>query len=466
VTTVRGPVTGGVRGWAFSASVRPLSEVGYVEEEYLLTGDATEYSHAAGTEYTIDGRWTAVPRDTLPFATRFLVRRPVDPDRFDGVVIVGWNNVSRGYEFTGGPMDEVVASGSAFVGASVQRVGLHGLPIPGDHPAGLVTWDAERYGELSIPHDDASFDIYTQIARVVGPDRETDGNDPMAGLPVEHLVAFGASQSANRLGTYHNAIQPLSGCFDGFLLGVYSGGGTRVDALGPGPSLPQLPPEARELVNLLPFGSHRLRDDLDAKVIVLNSETEAPWYVPVRQPDSDTFRLWEVTGAAHTGLGNRTEADAQAVRDFGRSAPLPSSVPSQANPNVLSFQPVTEAAVHHLRRWVVDDVAPPGQDLIEFAGEPPRAVRDDDGNALGGIRIPGFAVPTATHVGESPDGVPDLTGSTTPFTDARLRELYPNRSVYLARYEAAVQEGVARGFLLERHRAELLNALGGSGPIS
>ena len=169
-----------------------------------------------------------------------------------------------------------------------------------------MAWDAERYGQrCRSVTTTQSFDIFTQVARAVGGDRSELQTDPMRGLEVEHLVAFGASQSANRLATYYNAIQPETGAFDAFLMAVYSGGGTRVEALGPGPSLALVPDEARAIVNVMPFGSHQLRGDIDARAFVLNSETEAGWYYPVRQPDSDTYRFgrlraWRTSGSEPT----------------------------------------------------------------------------------------------------------------------------------------------------------------------
>ena len=101
------------------------------------------------------------------------------PRRFNGTVVVLWNNVTAGYDnFTGGDSPEVFESGYAYVAASVQRVGVHGQP---DNPQGLRDWDPERYGSLSIPSDDYSFDIYTQVADLVAPDRPRGGLDPLRG---------------------------------------------------------------------------------------------------------------------------------------------------------------------------------------------------------------------------------------------------------------------------------------------
>ena len=60
---------------------------------------------------------------------------------------------------------------------------------------GLFTWDPERYSRLSIPTDDASYDIFTQAARHFGPSRPLAPIDPLGGLRVDRLrcaVAGGA----------------------------------------------------------------------------------------------------------------------------------------------------------------------------------------------------------------------------------------------------------------------------------
>ena len=77
------------------------------------------------------GGGMSVEREPSRFRTRFMVRRPIDPARFSGTVVVHWNNVSLGLEYLGRLSDvesEVIASGSAWVGATVQKVGLDGLP--------------------------------------------------------------------------------------------------------------------------------------------------------------------------------------------------------------------------------------------------------------------------------------------------------------------------------------------------
>src|SRR5262245_20756051 len=289
--TVTGPISGGAHDWAFGRTLLDLDRYGYDDEEYILDGEATRYGLAPGTELTLDGRWTVESRGTSPYRTRFLVMRPRDPAAFNGTVVLSWNNVSAGFDsVTGVDSVQLVEDGFVFVGATVQRVGVHGFP---EQPAGLAAWDPERYGSLSIPSDDCSYDIFTQAARAIGRDRPRTGVDPMGGLDVRHVLAQGSSQSAGRLATYLNAVQPLEHAVDGFLLGVYFGSGTPLEVgdavLGPATAGPRLRFE----------GSNLLRDDPGVPVMVLNSEMESTPCYAVRQPDTDLFRLWETAGTSH-----------------------------------------------------------------------------------------------------------------------------------------------------------------------
>jgi hypothetical protein len=152
MTRIDGPVIGGARGWPFGTSTADLDDLGYRQDEFFLTGDAVRYRPKAGTELGFDGRWQVEPVDGSPYKTRIVVVRPQDPDAFNGTVVVLWNNVSAGYEnFGGGDGSEFFEQGYACVAVSAQRVGVHGT---GENPQGLVDWDPERYGSLSIPSDD------------------------------------------------------------------------------------------------------------------------------------------------------------------------------------------------------------------------------------------------------------------------------------------------------------------------
>jgi len=109
--TVEGPITGGDHGWAFGRPLFDLADYGYVEEEYFLDGTATTFRQVAGTEWGRDGRWHAEANESMPYKTRILIYRPTDAERFNGTVIVSWNNVTAGYELFGGESPEILDGG-------------------------------------------------------------------------------------------------------------------------------------------------------------------------------------------------------------------------------------------------------------------------------------------------------------------------------------------------------------------
>lgn len=94
---VTGPITGGERGLPFNPMpARLAEEYGYVEEEFFLSGDATAYESEG--DWDDDGEWAAIPTETAPYQTRILVRRPADPDAFNGTVVVELLNVTSGMD--------------------------------------------------------------------------------------------------------------------------------------------------------------------------------------------------------------------------------------------------------------------------------------------------------------------------------------------------------------------------------
>jgi hypothetical protein len=438
---IEGPVKGGQHGWAFARPLNDLAAKGYVEEEFFLSGEATTYALAPGSEMSRDGKWRIAPRGQIPFKTRLLVYRPADPAKFNGTAVVCWNNVTAGYELFFGESPEVLEGGYAYICASVQKVGVHGFP---DDPQGLVAWDGARYGELSIPTDDASYDIFTQAARAVGPGRDRGGVDPMGGLDVQRVIGLGASQSAGRLSTYVNGVHPhlaASGqrAFDGYILQIYFGSGAPLEAS-------DRPVPADRNARPLPRAANLIRDDLDVPAMIVNTELEAISCFPVRQPDTARFRTWEAAALTHVSFQAQTMRNEKFKRDFGVAPPAP----SQAT-NRIYLQPYYDAALHHMNRWVAGGAPPPSQPLIAFTAEG-AVIRDANGIAKGGVRLPQAAAPVATNssIPVTDDFAGRLRGSNKPFDAARLDALYGDEAGYLARFEAAAEAAVSAGVMLPR----------------
>ncbi len=414
---ITGPITGD-RPPAGAPDV-DLAERGYLLEEYAIEGTARAF-HLLD-DPSPDGRWGVAEYARAPYRTRLLVLRPERPADGNGTVVVGWQNVSAGYESTA-PRDGEIYAGYVWVGVSAQEVGLYGFPAGMERMESrrglpLLEHDPERYGDLHHPGDQAAFDIFTQAGRVLAPDRAREHDvDPLGGIAVERLVAAGGSQSAMRLATYLNTVHPMEDVFDGFLLSVW-------EARAPRPEEGVLPMGVRTAI----------RTDTPTPVVVVNSEFESTHLAQVPCVDTEHLRLWEVAGTPH---GNaRRHLDEPDRR--GRVA------------NRLRWAPVHDAALRALHQWLADGTPTPHQPRIEMDPGPPlRIAVDDVGNARGGIRLPELEVPTATYQGVAMGtGRLPLFGAATPFTDEELRARYTSRADYQARWSAAVDALVASGAL-------------------
>ena len=432
------PLEGGKGMFLASSGALPPLPDGWVEEEVALSGFATTYTSEG--DLPTDGRFDLGTAFEEPYATRVVVRRPPAED-FNGTVLVEWLNVSGGFDAHPDYSylaDEILRGGYAWVGVSAQYVGIEGGPVAVSTPAseaagagkGLRALDPARYGDLEHPGDAFSYDIYTQAAT------EARSGDLLGDLEPERVLAVGESQSGFALTTYANGVQPLTEAFDGFL--IHSRGGATAP-LGVFDS-------GIDIAGTLSGPATPVRDDLDVPVLTLESETDVVGilnYLPARQPDTDTFRLWEVAGTAHA--------------DRFLLGPLADQLGCPAPVNDGPQHLVAKAALRALDTWVRDGAAPPAADRLGVTGT--AYDRDRDGIVRGGIRTPLVDVPVDVLSGDpAPDGPLHclLFGTTTPLPQGRIAERYPDRAAYLAAFEESADASVAAGFVLPDDREALL----------
>ncbi len=422
--TVTGPILATAplgdpsHGFVFSPAAVDLGPRGYVQEEFFIEGTANRYTRSdMATAEVIDGGH--------PYKTRFVVRRPLSPAAFNGTVVVEWNNVTAGQDldidwFQSWP--HFVRAGYAWVGVSAQRVGVDALR----------GWSPERYGSLDVTHggmverDDLSYDIFAAVGRAV---RGPANAAVMGGLEVEHVIATGHSQSASRLAVYLNNVHPIDPVFDGVV--VHGGGG-------------------------------RVRDDLDVKVWKLLAESDMGRQVATRQPDTDSFRTWEVAGSSHVDIIFAVEsAKVRGVMNGQTAAEALAGLPAagelsgrcdRPEYSRVPFRYVMNAAYDHMVRWIEGRGAPPTASPIdaESVGPPAEFARDSHGNATGGIRLVAHAVPTALNAGQNTgQGFCRLYGAHDPFDAATLARLYPSHDDYVAAVREVAEANVAAGYILE-----------------
>jgi hypothetical protein len=134
------------------------------------------------------------------------------------------------------------------------------------------------------------------------------------------------------------------------------------------------------------------------------------------------------------------------------------------------------AALDQLERWAATGGVRGGHAASApplFAGQAagqwivPAPELDSNGNIIGGVRSPAVDVPVATLTGEplnTPFPCP-LSGTTTPFTQARLSALYPTHAAFVSKWTADAERLARQGYLTPAAAANLIKAAAAS-PVS
>jgi len=179
---------------------------------------------------------------------------------------------------------------------------------------------------------------------------------------------------------------------------------------------------------------------------VRQSESQYPW-----------LRTYETAGGAHVDVWRDVEGGKALVRDLG----LPASFcPAPANAiNPLRTGYYESAAMENLTRWIAAGVEPPASRFMELTTTSAGAValaRDADGNVIGGVRPPDLRTPIGTYLeSNTGPGFCGLYGGFTPFSAARLDQLYPQRGAYVSRFVQGVSDAVRERYLLQADAAQL-----------
>jgi hypothetical protein len=431
-------------GTPFVAGTRfDLSSVGYGSAEYALTGNACAYArHDRGVRVA----------EHADFSTRLLVYRPADDADFNGTVWVEWLNVSGGLDaspdwiFT---HTELVRRGAAWMGVSAQKTGVEGGEgILGMPSLSLIGVNPDRYGALHHPGDRFSYDIYAQASAVA---RQGTGTI-LEGLAIDRVMAIGESQSAFRLTTFVNDIDPITPVHDGVLVHARGGSTAPLDDDGDPAAALRGDPVA-------------FRRDLRVPVLCVESETDLMnlGYLAARQDDGDSFALWEMAGTAHGDMYTFVVGPVDNGRlpiDTLAAAWVPARevygmrlhLPVNAGPQHYMMN----AAVSHLERWVTTGVRPAVSPRLEVRDG--TFVTDYHGNVRGGIRSPHVDVPTAVLSGLGNHGhqIAFLCGSTRAFDDDKIGSLYRSKEEYVDEFTAATEAAVTSGFILADDAPEIV----------
>jgi hypothetical protein len=422
-------------GSPFGSTSIDLPSKGYVEQEFLVSGIANRYriKDPLKTAEIVDGGH--------PYMTRILVRRPKTLANFNGIVLVEWYNVTgqQDLDFVfGATRNHLLEQGYAWVGVSAQIAGVNALRARNparyanlslaasnvDPAGGTLDVDFHCVPCGPVPGDVLSWDIYTQIGKVL---RTPGPLDPLGGLKPKLVIATGESQSAARLSKYYNSILPLyPDVFDGFLLYDRLQGVLRTDIK----------------TKLLSFGSEATR----------TMQGAAP-------PDAANFRAWEVAGASHLSLDEmRSYMDDQVLRNGitrhtdGTPSNLTDVFVGCANSPVysrVSNGDVLSAGLEALITWVKRGKAPSVAPRMG-ADAQGKLARDSEGRVSGGIRLAAYDAPIAVNLGaNSGPGFCVIAGSHQDFSPAELCHRYGSPQNYVARVTEVTRKARSEGFLLK-----------------
>jgi len=423
-----------------------LSKVGYVEEEFLLGGNANVY------DWQADGSLKVKTPDA-PYATRILVRRPADASRFNGTVIVELPNTARRFDWTmlwGYVHNYVTDSGAAWVGITMPTA-----------IQGLKKFNPTRYAAVSFANpqpneacqtggrggnsppdieDGLRWDAITQLGSLL-----KSGNLP--GLKAERVYL--TTQGADAI-TYAEDIQPRAKVYDGFVI-KSPGPATRISRCA------AQPPQK---------GLH----NVGVPVIGVLTQGEAVASQPFLREDSDDpadrFRVYEIAGAAHidaapyialpTVADQNAAGQAQGTPQWPFNARCDPEIPLQQLP-LQSY--ILNGAFANLDAWVRKGTAPPHADRITLKDG--KVSLDEYGNGLGGVRSPYVDVPTATYFTTAPGpGTCRELGYDVKFDWARLDGMYGSYKKYAAKVAQSIDRMAKDRYITEsdakRMRAELI----------
>ncbi len=449
----------------------------YVDEEFFVSGQATVYTYEEQPR-----RGVVVPRDPdVPYRTRILVRRPATPEAANGTVVIEWWNSTAGFDTApswDASADFFAREGWTYVGITNSNTPI-GFLRSGCRLGGVIAVAAcrTRYQSLSLPENGQAYDVVSQLVHAI---RQGGASSPLPpGHPVERVFHVGQSQQGASVVTYASDFHFPDN--DGYFVQVASFGrpinfAAPVCGSAGAPPYPDCTPALE--------GADRLvRTDLPVPVIHVLSETDvgSPFGGVAqgsRQADTRSYRYYEMAGATHVGIHKRVDVIPNLLR-LRDTCFNPLNTHADG-PIFGAF--LMNAMWKNLERQARDGVPPPQGKPIEF--DDGAIVRDEFGNARGGLRLPEMDLPVATYV---PNNVLDedrirelglgflvldnpavrqalelfcfLTGSVFPFDEETLDELYPSAARFEKRYRQRLVNLVARRHLLPEDAAKLEAAL-------
>jgi len=442
------PVTGGSlakRSVPFITQADEIAAYDYVEEEYLLTGMANIYDY---TDDAGQSPQVAVTQSGLPYTTRLLIRRPANGKLFNGTVYLDIVNATRGFDsdITWHYSSRMIMrEGAIYVGMTSKTDTVNFLRDEfGRAPYSPRNYS--RYANLEMSHDGQVWDMLSQTGALLK--TRQNSSNPLAGLRVKRIILAGYSQSAGYVKTFVNSFHAdavlVNGrhVFDGYFEGGGSFASKKPDPVAAGEEFnPAQDPRNK---TLLPAPAPVMRFQTQTEV---NSffDSKATRQTEV---DSPLVRTYEMAGGVHVDSRQYWFEIEQNRAELGLEPAWPNC---SVEPSTLPVEFVHSALLSRLDDWIETGRLPPSSKLLSLVPGGNGGVvieTDEDGNAIGGVRLPQLDVPTGVWSDASPDVWCLLHGSYVPFSEAELAERYPWHRRYVRRNYMATVQAYRDGTLL------------------
>lgn len=452
-----------------------LEELGYAEDEYLMSGRANVYRE--GPAYVPE-----VIFPDAPYTTRVLVRRPADRQKFSGNVVVEVLNASAMMDIDRmwvNSWNYFIRNGDIYVGISSKGHVVDALkrfdpqryeavnwanPMP-ERPAPAVQ---NQFGFLPQFESGLFWDMLVDLAKLLRGDSE---QNPLRdyGKCWQYLVGW--SQSGSYLCRFVNSFayraegsaeNPTSGAlFDGYLAAGCGADMAPMNAYEPRHSMLS--------ERGIPKGSV-----MGAREPYININTESEnrmtrWSDDYDLPDYK-FRSYQIPASSHDSKYNLLDYyEGQGKADCLKIGMELGFEGAEGEPLDNPYELVFNAAFRNLYQWVRAGVPAPHAPKIETEFTSPdeadpfgvwvRNKPDALGNAMGGIRTPGAEYPVGVYAGSAKkaDGSYQIMfGQVIPFSAEKLTALYGSLSHYRVLVTQKAEEMIALGFLLSEDREEMI----------
>ena len=451
----------GANSQPFTAAAKQLDfpALGYVEEEYFFSGTANVYGRVSAAEMCV------LVQDA-PYTNRFLVRRPAEPARASGRVVLEILNTSSLFD-----IDRVWAlihrsllrNGDTYIGITSKPVTMTTLRKYDPERYAELSWDNPRrcvlpvralgnFSGMSSPatEDGLLWDMLTDLAIAA-----RQNPDWLGGVPLRQLYLVGWSQSGSDMIVYSNWFarervqRGLKNPFDGYF------------CCAPGPAV--CPGLNQEESNMR--GDDTALQFSNVPFVQMHTESENAnlgTHISRRgNTDEPTrcFRIYDIAGATHDSYETmqRYYRDHSEMERVGLYLTYPGTEP---NPNDFAYWMAFQAAYRCLWQWCEEGVRPPETEPIPVRADLTNE-KDSNGNAVGGWRLPEIELPVCVYqqfcTPLVSNGYAFLYGAEKPMARDELLARYGTLENYRELAEQAADRAVAARLLDPADRDECID---------